>query len=162
MGTSFAGGTKISFEQAIVDYLVGTVPAPGVFVLSMHDHPAQQDFLNFYKMGSGPLYCFYTTYHLCHFEVSNTAARAVLFGDATIAPLGAPCVEVVATAKTALRAGQVLDGRGGYATYGQCENSDVARRERLLPTGLAEGCRVKSNIDRDQVLTFDDVVPPEG
>jgi predicted homoserine dehydrogenase-like protein len=205
MVTSFADGTKISFEQAIVanatgmrvarrgmlgpsvpqgtpileaaslyplealaeepgvvDYLVGAVPAPGVFVLGMHDHPAQQHFLNLYKMGSGPLYCFYTPYHLCHFEVPNTVARAVLFGDAAIAPLGAPCVDVVATAKSALQAGQVLDGIGGYATYGQCENSDVARRERLLPMGLAEGCRVKSNIDRDQVLTFDDVVPPEG
>ena len=50
----------------------------------------------------GRFYCFYTPYHLCHFEVPTTVARAVLFADAAIAPLGAPTVEVVATAKTDL------------------------------------------------------------
>src|SRR3712207_9192932 len=38
-------------------------------------------------------------YHLCHFEVPQTAARAVLFGDSAIAPIGPATVEVVATAK---------------------------------------------------------------
>ena len=156
MVTSFADGTKISFEQAvvanatgmgvaqrgmygprvargtsiqdaaswfpseelidgpgIVDYVVGAVPTPGVFILGTHDHPSQQHYLNLYKLGSGPLYCFYTPYHLCHFEVPDTVARAVLFGDATIAPVGAPVVDVVATAKTDLEAGEVLDGLGG-------------------------------------------------
>ena len=67
---------------------------PGVFVLGTHDDPRQRHYLNLYKLGEGPLYCFYTPYHLCHFEVPNTVARAVLFGDAAIAPIGAPLVEV--------------------------------------------------------------------
>lgn len=205
MVTSFADGTKISFEQAIVanatgmrvaqrgmlgptvptgtpiqeavklypldaltkgpgivDYIVGATPSPGVFVLGIHDHPTQQHYLHLYKLGTGPIYCFYTPYHLCHFEVPNTVARAVLFGDATITPQGAPCVDVVATAKTDLPAGQVLDGMGGYMTYGQCENSDVARTQDLLPMGLAEGCRLKRDIARDEVITFEDVVIPAG
>jgi len=205
MVTSFADGTKISFEQAIVanatgmrvaqrgmfgptvpsgtpiqeavkqypleallegpgivDYVVGAIPSPGVFVLGTHNHPVQQHYLHLYKLGTGPLYCFYTPYHLCHFEVPNTVARAVLFGDAAISPLGAPCVDVVATAKTELHAGQVLDGMGGYMTYGQCENSDVARAQNLLPMGLAEGCRLKRDVAKDQVLTFADVTLPEG
>ena len=92
MVTSFADGTKISFEQAIVanatgmrvaqrgmygptvptgtpiqeaahwyplaemtqgpgivDYVVGAVPSPGVFVLGTHDHPAQKHYLSLYK-----------------------------------------------------------------------------------------------------------------
>jgi predicted homoserine dehydrogenase-like protein len=205
MVTSFADGTKISFEQAIVanaaglrvaqrgmlgptvpagtplreaverypleilrespgivDYLVGAEPAPGVFVLGMHDHPVQQHYLNLYKLGTGPLYCFYAPYHLCHFEVPNTVARAALFGDATIASLAAPCVDVVATAKTKIRKGQILDGIGGYLSYGQCENSGIARRERLLPMGLAEGCRLLRDAEADQVLAFDDVELPNG
>jgi predicted homoserine dehydrogenase-like protein len=205
MVTSFADGTKISFEQAIVanatgmqvakrgmfgptvptgtpiqqavseypltalvegsgivDYIVGAEPAPGVFVLGTHDHPVQQHYLNLYKLGTGPLYCFYTPYHLCHFEVPLTAARAVLFGDATIAPLGAPCVDVVAAAKIDLKEGQKLDGLGYYMTYGLCENSDVVRNQNLLPIGLAEGCQLKRNILKDQVLTYNDVVTPEG
>ena len=138
MVTSFADGTKISFEQAIVanatgmrvakrgmfgptvptgtpiqqaidrypleamvegpgivDYVVGAEPAPGIFVLGTHEHPRQQHYLNLYKLGTGPLYCYYTPYHLCHFEVPFTAARAVLFSDAAIAPLGAYIDDVV-------------------------------------------------------------------
>jgi predicted homoserine dehydrogenase-like protein len=205
MVTSFADGSKISFEQAIVanatgmrvakrgmlgltapagtpiqefaqtfplevllegngivDYVVGASPGPGVFVLGTHDHPIQQHYLNLYKLGAGPLYCFYTPYHLCHFEVHNTVARAALFADATLAPLGQPYVDVVTTAKIDLKMGQVLDGIGHYMTYGLCENADVVQAEGLLPLGLAEGCRLKRDIPRDQVLTYADVeLPPD-
>lgn len=203
MVTSFADGTKISFEQAIVanatgmtigkrgmygpsvasgtllkdilgqypldvllsgpgivDYVVGAEPGPGVFVLGTHDDPRQQHFLNLYKLGEGPLYLFYTPYHLCHFEVPYTCARAVLFHDATIAPLGAPRVDVVTTAKINLKAGEKIDGIGCYMTYGQCETADITQRERLLPMGLATGCTLKRDVMRDQVLTYDDVVVP--
>jgi predicted homoserine dehydrogenase-like protein len=203
MVTSFADGTKISFEQAvvanatgmrvaqrgmigpvlppgtplveairqypvemlngepgIVDYLVGADPAPGVFVLGTHDHPSQRDFLNLFKLGDGPVYCFSTPHHLCHFELPNSVGRAVLFHDAAIAPLGPPCVDVVATAKTDLQAGEILDGMGGFAAYGQCENSEAVRTEGLLPMGLAEGCRLKHDIGKDQVIRFIDVSLP--
>ncbi len=205
MVTSFADGTKISFEQAIVanatgmrvakrgmhgptvepgtpikeavnwypleeltegpgivDYVVGAEPGPGVFVLGMHDDPIQQHYLNLYKLGEGPLYCFYTPYHLCHFEVPNTVARAVLFGDATITPAGPPRVDVVAAAKIDLKAGEVLDGMGHYMTYGLAENADVTAAEGLLPIGLAEGCRLVRDVPKDQVLTYADVELPEG
>ena len=82
-------------------------------MLGTHDNPLQQHYLNLYKLGEGPLYCFYTPYHLCHFEVPNTVARAVLLGDATIAPVGPPQVDVVAAAKTDLSAGETLDGSAG-------------------------------------------------
>jgi predicted homoserine dehydrogenase-like protein len=201
MVTSFADGTKVSMEMAVVanatglrvgkrgmygprckhvkdalnlfpmdqllngglvDYILGAEPAPGVFVLGYNEHPIQQRYMNYYKMGDGPLYCFYTPYHLCHFEAHNTVARAVLFGDAAITPQVPPMVDVVATAKTDLDAGQVLDGLGCYMTYGQCENSDVVLGESLLPIGLAEGCRLKRNIAKDEVLTYSDVELPEG
>lgn len=205
MVTSFADGTKISFEQAIVanatgmrvarrgmfgptvatntpiteavnlfppdallegpgivDYVVGAAPSPGVFVLGTHDHPTQKHYLNLYKLGPGPFYCFYTPYHLCHFEVPNTVARAALFQDAAIAPLGGPLVDVVAAAKRDLKAGETLDGMGGYLTYGLAENSGIAAAEQLLPIGLAEGCRLKRDIGKDSVLTYADVELPAG
>jgi predicted homoserine dehydrogenase-like protein len=87
-------------------------------------------------------------------------ARAVLFGDATITPLSSPCVDVIATAKIDLKKGQVLDGIGHYMTYGQCENSDIVYKEKLLPMGLAEGCILKRDIARDHVLTYEDVNLP--
>lgn len=203
MVTSFADGTKISFEQAIVanatgmtiakrgmlgydfdghvdeltdkydvdelrslggivDYVVRTKPGPGVFVLATHDDPKQQHYLELYKLGKGPLYSFYTPYHLCHFEVPQSVARAVLFGDAVLQPLAGPLVDVVATAKTELKAGHVLDGIGGYDTYGQCERHDVVRSDELLPMGLAEGCTLKRDLARDEVLTYADIEVPQG
>ena len=101
-------------------------------------------------------------YHLCHFEVPNTIARAVLFQDAATAPIGRPYVEVVAQAKKDLKKGEEIDGIGHYMTYGVCENSDIVRSENLLPLGVAEGCVLKKDIKKDQTLTYNDVDVPEG
>jgi predicted homoserine dehydrogenase-like protein len=203
MVTSFADGTKISFEQAIVangtgmsilkrgmtgydhrghvdeltgmydiealkavggavDYVVGTKPGPGVYVLATHDDPKQKHYLNLYKLGEGPLYSFYTPYHLCHFEVPLSVARVVLLRDPVLQPLGAPLVEVVATAKRDLEAGEKIDDLGGYTTYGQCERADVTAQENLLPMGVAVDCVLKHAVPKDHVLTYDDVILPEG
>ncbi|MEH1915036.1 NAD(P)H-dependent oxidoreductase [Nostoc sp.] len=203
MVASFADGSKISFEQAIVanatgmkvakrgmlgydfsghvdemtqlydveqlkelggivDYVVGAKPGPGVYVFATHDDPKQRHYLNLYKLGEGPLYSFYTPYHLCHFEVPLSVARAVLFSDAVMSPLAGPLVDVVTTAKIDLKAGETLDGIGYYMTYGQCENSDIVQQQNLLPMGLAEGCRLKRDISKDRVLTYEDVELPEG
>jgi predicted homoserine dehydrogenase-like protein len=146
----------------IVDYVVGAAPGPGVFVLGTIEDPAQRHYLELYKLGAGPLYCFYTPYHLCHFEVPTTIARAVLFGDAAIAPLGAPHVEVVAVAKAALTRGTVLDGIGHYTIYGVCENAGTAARDALLPMGVAPGCQLLRDVAQDEVLTYADVKLPDG
>jgi predicted homoserine dehydrogenase-like protein len=86
--------------------------------MAAHEDPRQRHYLELYKLGTGPLYSFYTPYHLCHFEVPNSIARAVLFNDATVSPLGGPRVEAITTAKRPLR--QARAGRaGGYDTYTQ-------------------------------------------
>ncbi len=201
MVTSFADGTKISFEQAcvanavgmrvakrgmhgptvppgtpieksvdlfplddlvngpgIVDYVVGPVPNGGIFVLATHDDPIQKHYLNLYKVGEGPLYCFYAPYHLCHFETPSSIARAYFFRDETLVAQGdKPMVEVVTVAKTDLKQGDTLDAFGGYSMYGVCENSPVARAQNLLPIGLAEGATLKREVKKDACLTFDDV-----
>jgi len=51
---------------------------------------------------------------------------------------------------------------GFYMTYGQAENSGVVHREKLLPMGLAEGCRLTRDIPKDKVLTYQDVELPKG
>ena len=127
--TSFADGSKISFEQTIVanatgfgvksrgmsrgleyhdeimkigklydidelrrqggivDYVVGT-PMTKVYCLAEHMDPKQQHYLNLYKMGEGPLYSFFSPYHLVHFETPNAIARVVLFRDSRCPGLG--------------------------------------------------------------------------
>jgi predicted homoserine dehydrogenase-like protein len=201
MVTSFADGSKISFEQAIVanatgfvvrsrgmsrgmeykddvmkigkiynveeirklggivDYVVGT-PLTKVYVLAEHPDPKQRHYLNLYKMGDGPLYSFFTPYHLVHFEVPTAIARVALFRDAIAKPLGGPVVEVCAVAKDELKAGEVLDDYGMYMTYGEAVNADEMCRNRYLPEGLVEGCVLTRDIPKDSVITYDDVVLP--
>lgn len=144
----------------IVEFVVGARPAPGVFCLAEQPDSRQHQYLELYKLGTGPLYSFYHPYHLCHFEAPLTIARVVLFGDACGQPIGAPTVEVVAVAKRDLRAGDVLDSFGQYDTYGQAEQAAVVRRERLLPEGLVEGCRLLRDVHQDATLCWSDVEPP--
>ena len=211
MVASFADGTKISFEQAIVangtgfrvarrgmlgpdfsggnpgaplvpleetvgafaehldpngpglvDYVVGAKPGPGVFVLGTIEDPRQRHYLNLYKLGQGPYYVFSTPYHLCHFEVPNSIARAVLLNDPVLAPTAGPRVGVIALAKKDLQPGDTIEEFGGFETYGVAENMDVVRAEGLLPIGLALGCRLARAVPKDRPLTFADVVIPEG
>ncbi len=203
MVASFADGTKMSFEQAvvanatgfhvpkrgmfgwdhpghvddlttrydhdqlvamggIVDYVVGAKPAPGVYCIATTDDERQRFRLELYKLGPGPLFSFYHPYHLCHLEVPFSIVRAVDFADTVVAPLGAPTVEVVATAKRDLRAGETIDGMGGYMVFGQCENANVQRDDALLPVGLAEGCRLTRPVTKDAVLSYQDVELPPG
>lgn len=141
----------------IVDFVVGPKPAPGVFIYATTDDPKTIKYLDYGKLGQGPLYSFYTPYHLLFFELPHSIAKMVLFNDPIITPLGGPVVEVIALAKTPLKAGKKLDGIGYYDTYGQCENSDVVRKENLLPIALAEGAILKRDIARDEPILFDDV-----
>lgn len=148
--------------DGIVDYVVGAAPAPGVFIIGRLNDPRQQHYLELYKMGDGPFYVFYAPYHLCHFEVPSTIGRAVLFDDATIAPLAGLRVDVITAAKTDLKPGDILDGFGGFLSYGLAENFADASRDNLLPIGLAEGCRVLRPITRDEVIPRDAVAIPDG
>jgi predicted homoserine dehydrogenase-like protein len=203
MVTSFADGSKISFEQTIVanatgfkvlsrgmsrgvkydgsimeiaklydverlrelggaiDYTVGPALTKA-FVLAEHTDPKQRHYLNLYKMGEGPLYPFWVPYHLVHFETPSSIARVVLFRDELAEPLGGPVVEVCAVAKRDLKAGEVLDEYGCYMTYGEATNVEEMCSGQYLPEGLVEGCKLKRDIPKDQVLTYSDVELPAG
>jgi len=79
-----------------------------------------------------------------------------------VAPLGGPVCEVITIAKRDLKAGEILDGIGGFTSYGTIENADICRRENLLPMGLSEGCRLLRALPRDHALTYADVEMPPG
>jgi predicted homoserine dehydrogenase-like protein len=201
MVTSFADGTKISMEMAVVanatgfrvgkrgmygpeckhvteavnlfpledmlngglvDYILGAEPGPGVFVLGYNEHPIQKQYMQYLKMGDGPLYVFYVPYHFPHLETSLTVARAVLFNDATTKPLGGPVVDVLTMAKRDLKAGDIIDGIGGFDCYGETDNYCVSKENNYLPMSLAEGCKLKRDIQKDEVIAYADVERPAG
>jgi predicted homoserine dehydrogenase-like protein len=145
-----------------VDYILGAEPSFGVFVLGHNDEKWMQRYMKVYKMGEGPLYTFYVPSHLGPLETPVTIARAALFGDAAMTPLGAPVTDVVAYAKRDLQPGETLDGIGGFTVYGIMENSPQARAEDLVPEGLTDQCTVVRPVAKDQPLTMADIEVPAG
>ena len=147
-------------DGGMVDYLVGAAPGNGAYVIGYSEDPVKAAYLKYLKMGDGPLYVFYTPFHLPQLEIPLTVARAVLFKDATVAPLGGPICDAVAVAKRDLKAGGILDGLGGFTCYTLIENYDISLKENLLPMGLSEGCRLKRDVVKDRVVTYEDVELP--
>jgi predicted homoserine dehydrogenase-like protein len=145
----------------IVDYALGAAPHTGAFVVVQETNRLKQTQLAYYKMGDGPFYVFHTPFHLPHLQIASTIGRAVLFGDATVAPIAGPRCEVVAVAKRDLRAGETIDGVGGFTVYGLIDSATSARADDALPIGLSEGCVLRRDFDRDSVITTAGVhMPP--
>lgn len=148
-------------DGGMVDFLVGAAPGNGAFVLGYSKDPVKAAYLNYLKMGDGPVYVFYTPFHLPQLEIPLTVARAVLFNDATVAPLGGPVCDALAVAKQDLKAGEILDGLGGFTCYALIDNYDISRQENALPMGVSEGCKLKRDISKDQLVTYEDVELPK-
>jgi predicted homoserine dehydrogenase-like protein len=75
-------------------------------------------------------------------------------------PTGAPVCfnsDVAATAKRALRKGEVLDGEGGFTVWGRQVPADVSLREGYLPLGLAHQVKLETDIAEGQALRWSDV-----
>ena len=77
-------------------------------------------------------------------------------------PIAGPVVEVCAVAKRDLSSGEELDDYGMYMTYGEAVSADEMSERRYLPEGLVEGCRLRRAVEKDAVLTYDDVTLPPG
>jgi len=146
----------------LVDYALGAEPHTGAFVIVHEGHPRKQRDLAYFKMGEGPFYVFHTPFHVPQIQIVSTIARAVLFGDPTVTPLGAPVCEVITIAKRNLQVGDVLDGVGGFMAYGVIENAPISAKQNLLPMGISEGCRLVRNMPKDEPITYADIELPEG
>lgn len=148
-------------DGGLVEYVLGAAPHSGAFVVAEEDDAERRGYLQYFKMGDGPLHMFYAPFHLAHLQVTQSIARAALFGDATIAPAGAPSCDAISLAKRPLAAGDILDGPGGFDCYGLVECYEVSRREDLLPIALSEGCVLKRDVAKDQPISYADIdLPP--
>jgi predicted homoserine dehydrogenase-like protein len=149
-------------DTGLVDYALGAAPHTGAFVIVHEESPLKKAQLAYYKLGNGPFYVFYTPFHLPHIQIASTIGRAVVHHDATVAPIAGPVCEVVTVAKRDLKAGERLDGIGGFCTYGLIDNATAARAITALPIALSEGCVMRRNVSKDEVLSFEDVEVPAG
>jgi predicted homoserine dehydrogenase-like protein len=147
-------------STGLVDYAVGAAPHTGAFVIVHEESPLKKVQLAYYKLGDGPFYVFYTPYHLPHIQIVSTIGRAVIHRDPTVAPIAGPVCEVVAIAKRDLKAGERLDGVGGFCAYGLIDNTATARATTALPIALSEGCVLRRDVSKDDMLSLDDVEEP--
>ncbi len=98
----------------------------------------------------------YKKWHLIGLELGVSVAAIGLRGE----PTGvATCfnADVVATAKRDLKAGEMLDGEGGYTVFGKLSPAKKSLKLGSLPLGLAHHLKLKRNVAKDASLTWDDV-----
>ena len=146
-------------KTGLVDYILGATPAGGVFAIGYTDDPFQKETLEWFppRMGPGPFYLFYRPYHLGHFEAMATVAEAALHGRAVLKPRYGFRTNVFAYAKKDLRAGEKLDGIGGYTCYGMIENCGSSGEHPGLPICLSAGVTVRHNVPKDGSILLADV-----
>lgn len=149
--------SKLMSRGGIVDFVLGingVDQGGGVFVIGKRNGKAVACDLEYMKKGKGPYYLFFKGEHLCYFESSRTIAEAAEDRHAAIAAQGLNA-EVISLAKRGLKAGEQIDGIGGYTVYGQIESYTVARSQRLLPIGLSQFARAKKDIPCDTPITYE-------
>ena len=130
----------------------------GVFVVIRTDHPfIQEDLAGYYLYpgGDGHNFLLYRPYHLVAVEAPISIAKAALYGQPTGAPLTTPVAEVITVAKRDLKAGEMLEGSGGYTVNGLCEKAVVARAENLVPFGLVDDARLLQDVRKGAAITYD-------
>ena len=98
----------------------------------------------------------YKPYHLIGMELSISILSAALRGEPT-GMSGAFRGDAVATAKRALRAGEMLDGEGGYTVYGKLMPASRSLAEGALPIGLAHRVTLTRDVPAGAIVRWDDV-----
>ncbi|MGH8689227.1 MAG: SAF domain-containing protein, partial [Burkholderiales bacterium] len=105
---------------------------------------------------SGRYACLYKRWHLIGLEVGISVASVGLRGEPTGCPTGFRA-DAVATAKRALKPGELLDGEGGYTVVGRLMPAADSLRLGCLPLGLAHGWKVLKPIAVGEPVRWSDV-----
>lgn len=138
----------------VVDFVEGV--APGVFVIVSADNQEIAYQMSYHSMGKGPLWTLLRPYHLCNLETPLSVAKAVIDHEYTIVPKGGLVSECITVAKKDLKAGESIDGIGGYCTYGSIATKEESDVKGYVPYGLVtDRVRMLKNAKKGQILTLD-------
>jgi predicted homoserine dehydrogenase-like protein len=123
---------------------------------------ARRCFCEYHLMpdASGRYAALYRPVHMIGLELGVSIASAALRREPTGAPTGFRS-DVVATAKRALKKGEVLDGEGGFCVWGKQVAAERSLREAYLPLGLAHGVTLTRDAAEGEVLCWTDVTVDE-
>lgn len=110
---------------------------------------------------SGRFAATYKPYHLIGLELGISVASIAVRGEATGAT-GEWRGDVAATAKRALRAGERLDGEGGFTVYGKLMPAAESLAQDALPIGLAHNMVLKTDVPAGRAVRWSDVAYDAG
>ena len=110
---------------------------------------------------SGRYAAMYKPYHLIGLELNISILSAALRNE----PTGQPHDfrgDVAAVAKRDLRAGEMLDGEGGYTVWGKLMPARKSLAAGALPIGLAHRVKLKNDVAHGAVVRWSDVEVDEN
>ncbi len=110
---------------------------------------------------TGRYACLYKRWHLIGLELGISVASVGLRRE----PTGvATCfnADVVATAKRDLKAGEVLDGEGGYTVWGKLFQAERSLAFGGLPLGLAHNVKLVRDVKKGRSVSWADVKMDES
>ena len=102
----------------------------------------------------------YKPYHLIGLELSISVLNVALRGEPTGTCRGWRG-DAVAVAKRALKAGEMLDGEGGYTVYAKLIPAARSRKLGGLPIGLANHVKLVRDVAAGDFVTIADVALAE-
>ncbi len=105
---------------------------------------------------SGRFAALYRPVHMIGLELGISVASAALRNEPTGVPVGFHS-DVVATAKRNLKAGEMLDGEGGFCVWGKQTPAETSLDEGFLPLGLAHNVKLKRAIAEGERVKWADV-----
>ena len=110
---------------------------------------------------SGEYGALYRPTHMIGLELGVSVASAALRREPTGSPV---CFssDVVAVAKRDLKAGEMLDGEGGFCVYGRQMPAGRSIKQSALPLGLAGGFPLQRDVPAGTVLCEADVTLDES
>lgn len=131
----------------------------GVYVVIEAPNSYAADCFRQYGMNTdetGRYSAMYKPFHLIGLELNISILTAALLGQATGSTLSFNS-DVVATAKCDLKAGEILDGEGGFTVFGKLMSAEKSIKLGGLPIGLANNVVLQNDVKKDHFLTWSDV-----
>jgi predicted homoserine dehydrogenase-like protein len=142
-------------KYGVVEYVDGL--APGVFAIIKAQSVGVAETMNYMMKVDRDHHILYRPFHLASLETPVTIARALLNRQAAITPIR-QVSDTIAVTKKDIKAGERLDGIGGYCVRGVIESHEVTKENGFIPIGLIAGnCVAKRDIPNGTAITHDDV-----
>jgi predicted homoserine dehydrogenase-like protein len=131
----------------------------GVYVTFAAEHEYVRRCFHEYGIvtdSTGEYAAMYKPSHLIGLELGISVASVAVREEPTGAATGwrGDCV---ATAKRKLRAGEMLDGEGGYTVWGKLMAASDSAARKALPIGLAHKVKLKRDLPEGATVSWDDV-----